>query len=157
VIGLCNKVAFVCKYVAYQWQHSCIPHPLPTTAETQEKPDFRQEAILKQAEQFLEAFNARDAKTAASFFAVNAEIVEGNGETLCDRSQTKKALTASYEGVSMIDSFDDAKAEDRHKPRSFEMFGNLAIYHDAWCAAAKHQPPFGAGFWPMTPGAIPRG
>jgi arylsulfatase len=39
------------------------------------------------------------------------------------------------EGVSMIYSFDDAKAPSRRHTQYFEMFGNRAIYHDGWVAA----------------------
>jgi arylsulfatase len=47
-----------------------------------------------------------------------------------------------FEGVSMIYSFDDPKAEDRHTTQYFEMFGNRAIYHDGWVAATKHRTPW---------------
>ena len=43
------------------------------------------------------------------------------------------------EGVSMLYTFDDAKAPDRHTTQYFEMFGNRGIYHDGWVAA--HHPP----------------
>ena len=43
------------------------------------------------------------------------------------------------EGVSMVYTFDDAKAKDRHKTQYFEIFGNRGIYHDGWLAA--HRPP----------------
>jgi arylsulfatase A-like enzyme len=39
------------------------------------------------------------------------------------------------EGVSMVYSFDDAKAPTRHHTQYFEMFANRAIYHDGWVAA----------------------
>ena len=38
------------------------------------------------------------------------------------------------EGVSMVYTFDDAKAKERHTSQYFEMFGNRAIYHDGWMA-----------------------
>jgi len=46
------------------------------------------------------------------------------------------------EGVSMLYSFDDAKAEDRHKTQYFEIIGNRAIYHDGWLAGAVHKAPW---------------
>jgi arylsulfatase len=49
-----------------------------------------------------------------------------------------------FEGVSLIYSFDDADAADRHTTQYFEMFGNRAIYHDGWVAAAKHRTPWAA-------------
>lgn len=47
-----------------------------------------------------------------------------------------------FEGVSLAYSFDDAKAEDRHTTQYFKMFGNRAIYHEGWVAAAKHRTPW---------------
>jgi len=52
------------------------------------------------------------------------------------------AVQKPFEGVSMIYSFDDAKAADRHTTQYFEMFGNRAIYHDGWTATAKHRTPW---------------
>lgn len=54
------------------------------------------------------------------------------------------AVQKPFEGVSMVYSFNDAKAEDRHKTQYFEMFGNRAIYHEGWVAAAKHRTPWAA-------------
>jgi len=47
-----------------------------------------------------------------------------------------------FEGVSLIYAFDDAAAADQHTTQYFEMFGNRAIYHDGWVAAAKHRTPW---------------
>src|SRR5215470_17313244 len=41
----------------------------------------------------------------------------------------------SMEGVSMVYSFDDAKAPTRHTIQYFEMTANRAIYHDGWIAS----------------------
>jgi arylsulfatase len=46
------------------------------------------------------------------------------------------------DGVSMLYSTADAKAEDRRKTQYFEMFGNRAIYHDGWVAATRHSIPW---------------
>lgn len=46
------------------------------------------------------------------------------------------------EGVSMIYSFDDSKAEDRRKTQYFEMATNRAIYHDGWVACSKYGLPW---------------
>lgn len=50
------------------------------------------------------------------------------------------------DGVSMVYTFDDAKAKDRHTTQYFEMFGNRAIYHDGWFARTIHRAP-----WEMKP------
>ncbi|MEH6592587.1 MAG: arylsulfatase [Halioglobus sp.] len=47
-----------------------------------------------------------------------------------------------FEGVSLIYSFDAPDAADQHTKQYFEMFGNRAIYHDGWVAAAKHRTPW---------------
>ncbi len=46
------------------------------------------------------------------------------------------------EGVSMVYSFDDATAKDKHVTQYFEMFGNRAIYHDGWFARTIHRAPW---------------
>jgi arylsulfatase A-like enzyme len=43
------------------------------------------------------------------------------------------------EGVSMLYSFNDAKAKDRHLTQYFGMFGNRAIYNDGWFAGTIHR------------------
>lgn len=42
------------------------------------------------------------------------------------------------EGVSMVYSFDDAKAKEHRGTQYFEMFGNRALYHDGWIAVCRH-------------------
>jgi arylsulfatase len=39
-------------------------------------------------------------------------------------------------------AFDAPDAADRHTTQYFEMFGNRAIYHEGWVAAAKHRTPW---------------
>src|SRR2546425_1026193 len=51
-----------------------------------------------------------------------------------------------FDGPSMVYTFDDAKAKDRHTTQYFEMFGNRAIYHDGWVACTRHSIP-----WLMVP------
>ena len=48
------------------------------------------------------------------------------------------------DGVSMVYTFDDAKAKERHTTQYFEMFGNRAIYHDGWFARTIHRAPWEA-------------
>lgn len=50
------------------------------------------------------------------------------------------------DGVSMIYSFNDDKAKDKHTTQYFEMFGNRAIYHEGWLARTIHRAP-----WEATP------
>ena len=49
---------------------------------------------------------------------------------------------APIEGVSMLGSFNDAKAKDNHLTQYFEIFGNRAIYHDGWLAGTVHKAPW---------------
>lgn len=49
------------------------------------------------------------------------------------------------EGVSMLYSFDDAKAPERHETQYFEIFGNRGIYHRGWTAVTKHRTPWETG------------
>lgn len=46
------------------------------------------------------------------------------------------------EGVSMLYSFNDARAKDRHLTQYFEIFGNRAIYSDGWLAGTVHKAPW---------------
>jgi len=46
------------------------------------------------------------------------------------------------EGTSMLYSFDDAKAPERHETQYFEMFCNRGIYHKGWSAVTRHSTPF---------------
>lgn len=46
------------------------------------------------------------------------------------------------EGTSMLYSFDDAKAPDRHETQYFEILGNRGLYHKGWTAVTKHYTPW---------------
>jgi len=46
------------------------------------------------------------------------------------------------EGVSMLYSFNDAKAPERRETQYFEMFGNRGIYHEGWTAVTRHKTPW---------------
>ena len=46
------------------------------------------------------------------------------------------------EGVSMLYSFNDAKAAEQHETQYFEMFGNRGLYHKGWTAVTKHRTPW---------------
>ena len=50
------------------------------------------------------------------------------------------------QGVSMMYSFNDPKAADRHLTQYFEIAGNRAIYNDGWLAGTIHRAP-----WEYTP------
>jgi len=65
------------------------------------------------------------------------------------------------EGISMLYSFDDAKAPERHETQYFEMFCNRGIYHRGWSAVTRHSvpwvmeplPPFDGDTWELYDGA----
>lgn len=46
------------------------------------------------------------------------------------------------EGTSLVYSFNDERAADRHTTQYFEMFGNRAIYHNGWLARTIHRLPW---------------
>ena len=46
------------------------------------------------------------------------------------------------EGVSMVYTFADPKADSMHTTQYFEIFGNRAIYHDGWLAGTVHRAPW---------------
>jgi arylsulfatase A-like enzyme len=53
------------------------------------------------------------------------------------------------QGVSMLYSFDHAKAAERRETQYFEMLGNRGIYHKGWTAVTRHRTP-----WILT-GQVP--
>ena len=52
------------------------------------------------------------------------------------------------QGTSLIYSFDNEKAKERHTTQYFEIAGNRAIYNDGWLARVIHRAP-----WEKTPRA----
>lgn len=48
------------------------------------------------------------------------------------------------EGTSLLYSFNDTDAKERHTTQYFEMFGNRAIYKDGWFARTIHRAPWQA-------------
>jgi arylsulfatase len=50
-----------------------------------------------------------------------------------------------YEGTSMLYSFNEAGAPERHETQYFEMFCNRGIYHKGWSAVTKHRTPWMMG------------
>ena len=48
------------------------------------------------------------------------------------------------EGVSLLYTFADAKAKDRHKTQYFEIFCNRGVYHEGWLAHTVHKAPWEA-------------
>ena len=54
-------------------------------------------------------------------------------------------LQSPYEGTSMLYSFNDAEAPERHETQYFEMFCNRGIYHKGWSAVTKHRTPWEMG------------
>jgi arylsulfatase len=54
-------------------------------------------------------------------------------------------MQSPYEGTSMLYSFNDASAPERHETQYFEMFCNRGIYHRGWSAVTKHRTPWAMG------------
>ncbi len=46
------------------------------------------------------------------------------------------------QGASLVYTFDNPKATDRHTTQYFEIAGNRAIYHDGWLARTIHKAPW---------------
>jgi arylsulfatase len=51
-------------------------------------------------------------------------------------------LQDPIEGTSMLYTFNEADAAERHDLQYFEMFGNRGIYHQGWSAVTKHKTPW---------------
>lgn len=54
-------------------------------------------------------------------------------------------MQSPLEGTSMLYSFNDADAAERHETQYFEMFCNRGIYHKGWSAVTKHRTPWAMG------------
>ena len=54
------------------------------------------------------------------------------------------------EGTSMLYTFNEAEAAERHDLQYFEMFANRGVYHKGWSAVTKHKTP-----WVMVGGGLP--
>ena len=75
-------------------------------------------------------------------------ILEAAG--LPEPAMVNGVMQSPMEGTSMLYSFDDAAAPERHELQYFEMFGNRGIYHKGWSAVTKHKTP-----WVMVGGDMP--
>ncbi|HTH50965.1 MAG TPA: sulfatase/phosphatase domain-containing protein, partial [Pyrinomonadaceae bacterium] len=69
-------------------------------------------------------------------------ILEAAG--LPEPKSVNGTVQTPMDGVSMMYSFGNAKAPDRHKTQYFEIFGNRAIYQDGWFAGTVHRAPWEA-------------
>jgi arylsulfatase len=67
-------------------------------------------------------------------------ILEAAG--LPEPKSVNGTVQTPIEGTSMLYTFNDAKAKDRHTTQYFEMFGNRAIYHDSMFARTIHRAPW---------------
>ncbi len=67
-------------------------------------------------------------------------ILEAAG--LPEPKSVNGTVQTPIEGVSLVYTFDDAKANSRHTTQYFEIFGNRAIYHDGWLAGTVHRAPW---------------
>ena len=75
-------------------------------------------------------------------------ILEAAG--LPEPSIVNGVTQAPIEGISMLYSFNDGSADERHDLQYFEMFGNRGVYHKGWSAVTKHKIP-----WVMVGGKMP--
>jgi arylsulfatase len=64
-------------------------------------------------------------------------ILEAAG--LPEPKSVNGTVQTPIEGVSMVYTFDDAGAKDRHLTQYFEIFGNRAMYQDGWLAGTVHR------------------
>jgi arylsulfatase A-like enzyme len=75
-------------------------------------------------------------------------ILEAAG--LPEPTVVNSVLQSPMEGTSMLYSFNDDDAAERHDLQYFEMFANRGIYHRGWSAVTKHRTP-----WVMVGGKLP--
>jgi arylsulfatase len=75
-------------------------------------------------------------------------VLEAAG--LPEPAMVNGVMQSPMEGTSMLYTFGDADAPERHDLQYFEMFGNRGIYHQGWSAVTKHRTP-----WILVGGVIP--
>jgi len=75
-------------------------------------------------------------------------VLEAAG--LPEPTMVNSVMQSPMEGTSMLYSFNDAAAPERHDLQYFEMFANRGIYHQGWSAVTKHRTP-----WVMVGGDLP--
>jgi len=63
-------------------------------------------------------------------------ILEATGITT--PTEVNGVKQQEIEGTSLVYTFDHPEATSHHTTQYFEMFGNRAIYHEGWIAAARH-------------------
>jgi arylsulfatase len=67
-------------------------------------------------------------------------ILEAAG--LPEPTMVNGVLQSPMEGTSMLYTFNEAAAPERHDLQYFEMFANRGIYHKGWSAVTKHRTPW---------------
>jgi arylsulfatase A-like enzyme len=67
-------------------------------------------------------------------------VLEAAG--IAQPTQVNGVTQDPMQGTSMLYSFDEASADERHLTQYFEMFGNRGIYHRGWSAVTKHRTPW---------------
>jgi arylsulfatase A-like enzyme len=76
-------------------------------------------------------------------------ILEAAG--LPEPKSVNGVVQTPIEGTSLLYTFNDANAPERHTTQYFEMFGNRALYHDGWLARTIHRAPWQtSGLPPLT-------
>ena len=75
-------------------------------------------------------------------------ILEAAG--LPEPAMVNGVTQSPMEGTSMLYSFNEVDADERHDLQYFEMFGNRGVYHRGWSAVTKHKTP-----WVMVGGDMP--
>jgi arylsulfatase len=76
-------------------------------------------------------------------------ILEAAG--LPEPKSVNGTVQTPIEGTSLLYTFNDANAAERHTTQYFEMFGNRAIYNDGWFARTIHRAPWQTtGLPPLT-------
>ncbi|WP_281419683.1 arylsulfatase [Paractinoplanes toevensis] len=75
-------------------------------------------------------------------------ILEATG--LPEPTMVNGVQQSPMEGTSMLYTFNEADAQERHDLQYFEMAGNRGIYFKGWSAVTKHRTP-----WVMVGGTLP--
>ena len=88
------------------------------------------------------------ARSSRTCIDVAPTILEAAG--LPEPTMVNGVQQSPMEGTSMLYTFDEPDAAERHDLQYFEMFGNRGIYYKGWSAVTKHRTP-----WVMVGGVVP--
>ena len=116
----------------------CRQHAVPSL-EARDLPGWHQRPVHRHVGPRV---SRRAARSARSTHTSSIWCRQSSMRSALSRRHPIRGVTQSpIEGVSLVHTFDDAKAPSKHTTQYFEMMGHRSLYHDGWRAVCP---------WPGT-------